>query len=337
MAKLKITFFSFFVSFICISQTFTGKVIDGATKLPIETASVYFDNTTIGTTTNEKGAFSITYNDAVQSSLVISYLGYEKVIISDYRSRNNITVALIEANNALDEVNIEYDDGLTRRQKLKLFRQEFLGSSKFAKSCKILNEEDLILKYDRNNKALYASAKTPVKVLNKDLQYEIAFDIIDFEVMFRYVNLKSREFSVNSVTYIGTSFYKNLNDSLTKRTLKNRDLVYNGSIQHFIRSLYNENLKDEGYWIFHDRFRVDEWAYFKLEPNTNSDLKKVTLSDKVTILFNKDLQSELQLSIDHFFIDKYGNYSPVIGVFFSGAMGRQRVGDTLPLNYGLDD
>ena len=335
--KRRICLFSFLFPLFCLAQTFSGKIIDKITQLPIETASVYFNNTTIGTTTDDKGKFSIVYTDAVQSTLVISYLGYKKVLISDYRNQNDITVELIEANNALDEVYIEFDDGLTRRQKLRIFRKEFLGISKFGKSCKILNEDDLILKYDKKNKALYASAKVPLTIKNKALQYEIAYDIIDFEVKFRYANIKTKKFTVNTVTYYGTSFYKNLDGFSSKTTAKNRLQVYRGSVQHFMRSLYNENLKDEGYWIFYDKFRVDEWDYFKVKTITNSELKKVTLTNKVTILYNKDLQSELELKIEEFFVDIYGNYSPVVGLYFGGAMGSQRIGDTLPLDYGLDN
>jgi len=331
----KLCFLTLFSPLFCISQTFTGKVIDKVTQKPIETVSVYFDNTTIGTTTNENGEFSITYTDAVQSTLVISYLGYEKVFISNYRSVNNQNIELTEATSALDEVYIEYDDGLTRRQKLRLFRREFLGTSKFAKSCKILNEDDLILKYDKRSKSLYASAKVPVIVSNKALQYEVAFDIVDFEVNFRYVNVKTREFTVNSVTYFGTSFYKNLDDFNTKKTIKNRKLAYSGSVQHFIRSLYNKTLREEGYWIYYGSFRVEEWDYFKVEDVVDSDFKKVKLKDKVTILYDKEIQSELQLEVDEFYVDTYGNYTPIIGVYFSGALGNQRVGDTLPLDYGL--
>jgi len=335
--KRRICLFSFLFPLFCLAQTFSGKIIDKITQLPIETASVYFNNTTIGTTTDDKGKFSIVYTDAVQSTLVISYLGYKKVLISDYRNQNDITVELIEANNALDEVYIEFDDGLTRRQKLRIFRKEFLGISKFGKSCKILNEDDLILKYDKKNKALYASAKVPLTIKNKALQYEIAYDIIDFEVKFRYANIKTKKFTVNTVTYYGTSFYKNLDGFSSKTTAKNRLQVYRGSVQHFMRSLYNENLKDEGYWIFYDKFRVDEWDYFKVKTITNSELKKVTLTNKVTILYNKDLRSELELKIEEFFVDIYGNYSPVVGLYFGGAMGSQRIGDTLPLDYGLDN
>tara|TARA_R110002033_G_scaffold43675_8_gene85736 strand:+ start:11065 stop:11379 length:315 start_codon:yes stop_codon:yes gene_type:complete len=88
----------------CFSQTLTGIVVDKATQQPIETVAVYFDNTTIGTTTDSQGEFSIDYTDAVQSTLVISYLGFEKIFVSDFRTKNNIKVELVEADNALDEV-----------------------------------------------------------------------------------------------------------------------------------------------------------------------------------------------------------------------------------------
>ena len=333
----KASIIAFILPLFCFSQTFTGLVLDKLTQQPIETVSVYFDNTTIGTTTNDKGEFSISYTDAVQSTLVISYLGYNKVLISDFRSKNNVVIELVEADNALDEVYLEYDDGLTRRQKLRLFRKEFLGNSKFGKSCKILNEDDLILKYDKRKKDLYASCKVPLKVLNKSLQYEISYDLIDFEVNFKYANLKTREFTVNSVVYFGTSFYKELENFKKNKSIKNREQAYGGSVQHFMRSLYNKNLKDEGYLVFYDGFIVNEWSYFTVKAVENTDFKKVSLKENVSILYDKDFQSELQLEIDEFYIDTYGNYTPIIGVYFSGVMGNQRVGDTLPLDYGLYD
>ncbi|MBF8151229.1 carboxypeptidase-like regulatory domain-containing protein [Winogradskyella sp. F6397] len=332
ISKLGVAFFLFPI--ICISQTLTGRVIDKITQQPIETASVYFNNTTIGTTTNANGEFSIDYSDAVQSTLVISYLGFEKVLISDYRSQNNINVELVEADNTLDEVHIAYDDGLTRRQKLRLFRKEFLGTSKFGKSCKILNEDDLVLKYDKHNKALYASSKVPLQILNKALEYEITYDLMEFETNFGYANLSEMRFSVNSVTFYGTSFYNDLYTT-KKKTLKHRDKAYKGSVQHFLRSLYNKNLRTEGYWIYHDKFRIEEWEYFLVEALENEDFKKVTLKENVSILFEKNDQSKIHLEVPEFYVDSYGNFTPVVGVYFSGVMGNQRIGDTLPLAFGL--
>jgi hypothetical protein len=333
----RIVLLAFLFPLCCISQTFKGHVVDKITQQPIETVAVYFDNTTIGTTTNEKGEFVITYTDAVQSALVISYLGYEKVLISDYRTRTNITLELVEANVALDEVYIEYDDGLTRRQKLRLFRKEFLGMSKFGKSCKILNEDDLILKYDKTSKSLFASSIGSLRILNKALQYEVAFDIIDFEVTYRYVDLNTGIFTVNSVSYFGTNFYKNLKGSEKKKTINNRAYAYKGSVQHFMRSLFNENIRVEGYDIYHDKFRVEEWDYFTVEDMLDSEFKRVKLSTVVSILYNQKFQSKIELKTPEFFVDAYGNYLPIVGVYFGGEMGNQRVGDMLPSDYGLSD
>ncbi|WP_422106316.1 carboxypeptidase-like regulatory domain-containing protein [Winogradskyella sp.] len=319
----------------CWSQTLTGTVVDASTNQPLETVSIYFDNTTVGTTTDDSGAFSISYSDAIQSSLVISYLGYEKVIINDYRNQTTLRIALKPSSVALDEVHLEYDDGLTRKQKLRLFRKEFLGTSRFGKSCKILNEDDVILRYDKRKRALYADAKAPIRVENKALKYEIEYDLIDFTASFSYVDPIGNEFVVKTLTFLGTTFYKDLEGSEKKKTQKNRAKAYKGSVQHFMRALYNENLKEEGYWIFYKKFRVDEWSHFSVNAVDDSNFKEVTLKNRVSILFDKNQQSEIQLEVDKFYVDIYGNYSPIIGVYFGGTMGDQRVGDTLPANYGL--
>ncbi|WP_299524690.1 carboxypeptidase-like regulatory domain-containing protein [Winogradskyella sp.] len=320
----------------CWSQILTGTIVDASANQPLETVSVYFDNTTVGTTTNENGEFSITYTDAIQSSLVISYLGFEKIIINDYRDKEHIAIALKPSSIALDEVNLDYDDGLTRKQKLRLFRKEFLGTSKIAKSCKILNEDDLILRYDKENRVLSASAKAPIKIENKALQYEIDYDIIDFELSFKYANIPTNSFTKNRLTYYGTTFYKDLKKSNKKSTIKKRERAFKGSVQHFMRALFNENLKGEGYWIFYGRFRVNEWAYFTVGDLEDSSFKQVTLNKKVTILYDKDIQSSIEVNTDKFYVDRFGNYAPIVGVFFNGYMGSQRVGDSVPSDYNLD-
>lgn len=102
-----------------------------------------------------------------------------------------------------------------------------------------------------------------------------------------------------------------------------------------MRSLYNKKLKEEGYSIFFGGFIVNEWAYFSVENLNDSDFKKVSLKDRVNILFDKEAQSEIKLSVEEFFVDEYGNYTPILGVYFIGAMGSQRLGDTLPSDYGI--
>lgn len=312
------------------AQTFTGKVLDAQTKEPLETVSVYFDNTTIGTTTNELGEFSIDYTDAVQSTLVISFLGYEKVFISDYRSKSQVIVELKESVNELDEVIIDSDDGMSRERKLRWFRNEFLGRSENAKSCKILNEKDIKLRYNKRQRVITAWSNKPVVVKNKSLQYEISFDIIDFEIVLGNFNPKS-------VTYLGTSFYKDLDTKKKNKVLKARAKTYKGSIQHFMRALYNKQLEEEGYIFGFKGFKVNPYDRFMIKDNTEGlEIKTVSLKDnRLDIFYNDVVDSVLQVSISEFVVDKYGNYEPIPNVLFGGTMGKQRIADSLPLDYKL--
>jgi hypothetical protein len=102
-----------------------------------------------------------------------------------------------------------------------------------------------------------------------------------------------------------------------------------------MRALHNKDLQKKGYQIFYDKFRIDEWAYISVEDLPDSDFKKVKLKTKLSILFNQKFQSKIELKVPEFLVDAYGNYLPVVGVYFSGDMGDQRVGDLLPSDYGI--
>jgi len=320
-----------------IAQTFSAKVLDYKTKTPIEIASVYFDNTTIGTTTNAKGEFSISYTDAIQSALIISYLGYKTETIVDYRQKTNDIIYLKPINNILEEVLITADDGLTRRQKLRIFRKQFLGFTRFAQSCKILNEDDLILRYDKKQKQLTAHAINPILIRNKGLQYFVSFDIKSFKIKFNYVEERNSVYEIKSVQYSGNTFYKNLKKFNKKKAEKNRKKAFNGSVLQFMRALYNKKLENKGYTVFFKSFKVNPWNHFKIESVENSSKKQVSLKNPVSILYDKKQQSKISFLNPHILIDNYGNYSGVASVMFSGYMGNQRVGDLLPNDYGLID
>ncbi|MFP4844342.1 carboxypeptidase-like regulatory domain-containing protein [Winogradskyella sp. PE311] len=330
ISKLHLVSLFFLVISLNYAQTLSGKVIDANTKQPLEVVTVYFDNTTIGTTTNEEGKFSIEYSAAIQSTLVISYLGYEKVFISDYRNINNITIELKESINALDEVVIDADDGMSRAEKLRWFRKEFLGKSENGKSCKIRNEKDIRIRYNKQKRTLIAWSKAPIIVKNRSLQYEISFDIIDFEIVIG-------KWNATSVIYSGTTFFKDLDESKKKRVLKKREDTYNGSVQHFIRALYNKNLEEEGYIFGKKGLKVNPYEFFNIYDTDKFGYKTVTLKEKLDIFYKDVIESLIQTTGIEFKIDKYGNFSPVTDVLFGGNMGSQRIGDTLPSDYGLNE
>lgn len=99
------------VSFNSFSQSeLTGKVSDFMTFEPIESASVYVQNTTIGTITNVDGKFSLRVPKENQSdTLVISSIGYKsyKMAVTDYK--NGSDISLEEDIAPLDEVVVVAD------------------------------------------------------------------------------------------------------------------------------------------------------------------------------------------------------------------------------------
>lgn len=328
----------FFLAYFCFiwnngaSQTLNGVVLNAKTKAPIESATIYFDNTTVGVISNIKGEFSIQYSKAIKSPLVISFLGFKKQIITDYRTQKNLVILLEETTETLREVVVNADDGLTRKKKLKLFRNEFLGTLRFGKSCKFLNEEDIIIRYNKNDKKLTAHSKAPLQIKNKALQYLITYDLISFNLKFK----SGTSLQTHTVGFSGTTYFKNLDNIKTKKALKNRTKAYKGSRLKFMRALYAKALEANKFEIYNKSFKANPWDYFKIEPIKDSDFKTVTLSQKANVLYNKIEQSTIEFLTPSILIDFYGNYTHVEKVLFSGAMGEQRIGELLPFDYGLN-
>ena len=212
-----------------------------------------------------------------------------------------------------------------------------MGTSKYGKTCKILNEDDLILRYDKRGKQLTVSAKAPLEIKNKSLNYHITYELVDFEVVFNYIDLFRNDFNVYSTYYSGSSLYKDENINNKESILKQREKVYRGSIQHFMRSIFRGDLKKEKYKIFKRGFGVKTPEHIFVKDLDSTNFKEVKLSGKLTVTHRGKSQSDLIPKTDKFYVDEFGNFVPVQSLFFNGAMGNQRIGDTLPLDYGLSD
>ena len=146
---------------------------------------------------------------------------------------------------------------------------------------------------------------------------------IDLEKVFR---------SVASVGYSGTTFFENIDSKKHKRALKNRVKAYTGSTLHFMRAIANNSLKEEKFKIFVGSYRAEPALHIKTFKNEN--ITEVELSQRLNILC-KGRQSAIQSEVKRFNIDASGNHAPIDKVLFGGFMAKQRIGDVLPLDYGL--
>jgi hypothetical protein len=235
-----------FSSFFSRAQiTISGTIYEGTNSL--EGAAVYFNNTMLGTTTNADGKFHLNVKEG-QYDLVVSYLGYKKVIyaLNTATYKKPFVFILEEDSNTLDEVIIKktiYDDEW--RYNLSLFKKEFIGITSISKDCEILNPTVLHFNFDPKNNKLIAIAKAPLKIKHKSLGYQIIYELEEFTI------------HENRVTYLGYSRYQKLKGSKRKQQkwIENREKAYHGSALHFYQSLLKNTTYEDGF-IIHQFKRV---------------------------------------------------------------------------------
>jgi len=100
----------FFIFLLCTALTFSqtevkNKIVDFATLIPIESASIYVKETTIGTVSNSDGKFALQVPKEFETdTLVISSIGYKSYKIPVNEFDNSFEVYLEEDVASLDEI-----------------------------------------------------------------------------------------------------------------------------------------------------------------------------------------------------------------------------------------
>lgn len=243
--------FLFYQSQTTAQKKITGRVTD-IDNIPLVGAAVYFNNTSIGTTTNDEGEFEIFIQKDL-SDLIISYLGYETIqyTINPQNHGKRLVFKMIEKANMLDEIVLS-NKKISERDRLyylSQFRKHFIGQTNLSKECIILNEDVIKFKFDHSSRTLEAYSYEPIKIKNKGLGYLISYDLVLFQL------------TPQKTSYLGYTQYQELKATKRKKRKwkKRRMIAYNGSKKHFLQSIIKNNLKKEG-------FIVDQ---FKTIPNPN--------------------------------------------------------------------
>lgn len=230
--------FLFFTGKTLAQTLVSGKILSEKNE-PLSGASVYFNNTTIGTTADEKGEFQLSTNDG-NYTLIVSYLGYktQQFQINTTKKQQSLLIKLREDTNILDEVEIKktvYDDDW--KYNLARFKRTFLGRTKLASTCKILNEKDLHFDFDFKTNTLTATARKPLQIKHSGLGYLISYDLVEFTLQ------------KNKLFFSGYARYKNLRKNTKNKWKRNRLEAFNGSQMHFFRSLIDKNLEQGGFVV----------------------------------------------------------------------------------------
>ena len=218
-----------------------GSVISEENQKPLPSVSVYLDNTSIGTTTNEQGLFILKGIPQGKYRLVVTSIGYNTFdSLIDSRKLSNGCVILLKTNTQeLEGFSVLPPDPDGWEKYGKYFKALLLGTTQNSKDCQLVNPQVIKFRLNADN-ILSAFAKEPLQVTNYALGYDIQY--------------KMEEFSVNLntgvVNYSGFAFYKDLASTHPKRAPKYADArldTYLGSLLHFMRSFYANDLEVQGF------------------------------------------------------------------------------------------
>jgi hypothetical protein len=324
------------------AQTLTGIVLDKATGQPIRDVYVYLDGTTFNVITNNSGRFELAVRNRINTKLVLYHVSYHTVILENPFEYLPEKIHMEERVNVLNELVVTADQ-FSRAQKLKAFREQFLGMTQAGRSCKIINESDIQIWYNTQSKTLSASSDQPITVINEYLGYEVMFNLIDFYAEYHVVTLNHND--VYRSYFAVTTSFTDINPN-NRRVKRRRDEVYDRSSTFFFKNFANNTLVETGFRIYNNRLPIDHLLYFTtkdmlsykiIQLIPDSGLKKASLFDDlqlatISVLY-RHAQTDIHFYTDNILVDLYGNIDQIDKVIFSGRMGESRAGDMLPLEY----
>lgn len=213
----------------------SGTVIDSLTREPIPFASVYFANTTHGTTTDKDGKFTLSGFASGKYDLTVSFIGYytQQRSLSFQNSVIMLRLSLLENATQLAEIVVS-PDTTNRHANLVVFRSYFIGNTRNAQKTKIRNQDELDFDFDDRKRVFTAFSRKPLEIVNEALGYKIFFDLYTFEI--DYANSRS--------IYLGIPRFENISLPVKARWKRERKRAYYGSFTHFIRMLQADSLDD---------------------------------------------------------------------------------------------
>jgi CarboxypepD_reg-like domain len=237
--------------FLCgsnaFSQTFqvSGKIVDHETKQPLTGASVFCQNTTLGTVTNANGEFSLWLNNGGYD-LVVSFTGYETQSTRINNNSSNLQAMSFELKarqKSLEEVAVtvsnEVKDGWAKYG--TFFKENFIGISANSANCTIENVSALRFFYSKKRNRLKVTCKEDVIITNNALGYKIRYQLDSFV----------HEYESGITQYTGYPFFEELQGTPEQSATWaiNREKAYYGSMLHFMRCYYDSTLGENGYKV----------------------------------------------------------------------------------------
>ncbi len=362
--KLRLSFaFTFLILFSSIivaaqsNQNIIGIVVDERGQ-PVKSVTVFISGTQQLTITEDDGHFQFVSLNKGAYHVSATMLGYEQynndIVLNN--TTINLRIVLKIKSIALNEVRIGSGDKWA--EFYRIFAGQFLGTSKNAEDCKILNPKALSFDYSKKTGLLTAHADRFIIIENKRLGYRIRYLLKEFS----YSALNNR------TLYYGDTNFEELEGSVNTKKMwaRNRLEVYQGSMLHFLRSVFSKKVLANGF-ITHKLLSdmpaaLDEATQISVEaqplnydtltshtdtsfvqfeapifylvynPKKASGLKTTGTPATNEVLIDEE-GTIIKLPLTKAVLDKKGSYTDYRAFLLRGKMAKLRIADLLPFEY----
>ena len=364
MKKIILFFSILFCTAVLFAQTgyypVTGKIIDAVTQMPMQAASVFAQNTTMGTVTDGEGNFKMLLPNGGYD-LVITYTGYQtetkRITTSDAATK--IVITLKQKEKAMEDLVIrstnEVKDGWQKYG--DFFLENFIGKTANSSLCTIKNKDDIKFYFSKKRNRLKVLSEVPLEIVNEALGYTIKYALDSF----------TYEYNTQVSLYTGYPLFEEITPATETQRVQwnnNRMQAYKGSILHLMRSIYHKQIKEEGFEIqFLVKQNENDTAimlknlYGALNYNLDDSSQTAEIlpnQTEVAVIYNKGVPEtayitanpndpgKFQLSVFSFTpnesigIEQNGYYYEQASVTISQYLAWKRMADMLPYDFKVN-
>lgn len=236
MKKTIILFLFILPFYIVTAQVIKGHVVNDSGS-QISGVNIYIDGTKTATVSKEDGSFSLSTTSGNLGNVIFQKDEYETFATAVSEVMNKTLKVVLTKTNTIEEIRLVPYTPEAYRNYINYFLDTFIGSDR--DNVRIKNQKSLKFSYDKKNKFLKVKAPNTLIIENKNLGYEIQYNLISY----------SSDFNAHIVNYTGTSFFKETKNS--DKIKLNRMNAYDGSSLHFFRSIYGNTISEEKFIVNH--------------------------------------------------------------------------------------
>lgn len=249
----------FYLHSLKAQVTISGRILSGTGNEPVSTASVYINNTTIGTTSKENGDYTLKGISPGVYEIIVSHVGFELVVYKVEVKSDDLRLTFRMEPKVKQMRDILVVTASQREKWLTIFKDNFLGQTVAASRSRIMNEDEIFFEKGPNRNIIRAFSEMPLIIENKELGYRIFFQLQEF-----YYDAQE-----GRTLFFGFTRYEELREtagSVPGKYRRNREKTYRGSTLHFYHSLLADQLDKEGFS-----------TYLTLPPDTSASVNKPDL------------------------------------------------------------